>query len=155
MKSIAIIKATGRVIRLLELAKAPKTDIQSLRDATEKFSNKVAKSRKKAANQFRETVHSIPSAKAIEGKEHQASSSDSDDSTEVKLKRTQADRELEKQARIQERDARIQAEQTTADLIQTMRDNGLPETLIESTLKKVKIKHQEKTPPQNSEIADL
>jgi len=146
MKSIAIIKATGRVIRLLELAKAPKTDIQSLRDATEKFSNKVAKSRKKAANQFRETVHSIPSAKAIEGKEHQASSSDSDDSTEVKLKRTQADLELEKQARIQadqariqERDARIQAEQTTADLIQTMRDNGLPETLIESTLKKAKI----------------
>jgi len=80
----------------------------------------------------------------------------------LKLKRTQADLELEKQARIQERDARIQAdqariqaEQTTADLIQTMRDNRLPETLIESTLKKVKIKHQEKTPPQNSEIADL
>jgi len=164
MKSVALIKATGRVMGLLALTHAPESDTQSLRTAIEKFNTRTSKSRKRAANLLREDVHAHPLAHALAGKEHQASSSDSDDSIEVKLKRTQAELDTERlsriqadqariqadQARIQERDARIQAdqariqaEQDRAALIQEMRNDGVPETTIERVLKKAKIQHTE------------
>jgi hypothetical protein len=113
MKSVALIKATGRIIGLLALmpqTEQTKADIQSLKNAIEKFNTRLSKSRKRAANQLREDILTRPSVHAIAGKEHQLSSSDSDDSTEVKLKRTQADLDIERIARLQERDARIQAD---------------------------------------------
>ena len=87
----------------------------------------------------------------------------------IELKRTQADLESERlariqadqariqadqariqadqariqadQARIQERDARIQAEQQNAAMIQAMREDGVPETVIERAMKKAKKTH--------------
>jgi len=75
----------------------------------------------------------------------------------LKLKRTQADLDTERlariqadqariqadQARIQERDARIQAEKDLATVIQEMRNAGVPETTIERVLKKAKTQHKE------------
>jgi hypothetical protein len=45
------------------------------------------------------------------------------------------------QARIQERNARIQAEQQNAAMIQAMREDGVPETVIERAMKKAKKTH--------------